>query len=426
MERSHQTDHRIERHRKPLIDRAVRQFRCDFGLKAPMVDCVEIAIRINQNPDKYNIRVKSSLELRPSILAHTIYIKAYDLYYVIVNRSQFVDGKGRVKYPYQKSSDCAVNFTLAHEFGHIYLEHAHLTNIHKSSDDILKEDLEADEFAGQLLMPERAIMRTNFQDAGEVARTFNVSLSALRVRLTYLNALDLLNSSGVPACECCGNTSIDPEGRFCSICSDPLPSAKGVLCMNYDDGFLLNENGRVLVCPRCMNAVLNAYDSKCAICGMPLYNRCTNPNCSVGVIHDGSARFCTVCGAATTFYQSGALLPWKTAMYAMYDLETVEDDALGAGRTITISTDDWSNFVCSLKPQKKLLSTLLMHSSVRYKRGRLLIIFRRNVDKYRFLARSGYMKLLTERFTDFFDLPLKKVNSASFEEFLPMEFQEHT
>jgi len=414
--------YRIQPHRESMVDRAVRTFRKDFGLLSPIVDCVEIAKLINRKPDQFNIRIQSSDDLSPNVLANTIYAKEFDLFYIVINRSQLIDKYGRARYHFRKSSDRVLNFTLAHEFGHIYLDHAHIPISKKNLKDHYEEDLEADEFAGRLLMPERSLMSANFSDLNLVAKTFKVSLSALDVRLSQLNALHIKESNKFQVCEKCGNTMLKPADNYCSICASALSSTKGVLVMNYDDGILLDENGRLFICPHCSNSHFKASDTYCSICGLPLENRCTNENCSVHVINDGSSRYCSKCGSPTSFLLSGVIEPWEQARNAQYSLESVEDEILGPGNIKYIPSYDWMDFVMMILVQKKSLATILLHASARYCNGKLLIIFRKSEDKFRFLARKGHMNIIKETFEEFFDLPLTKINSASYEEFQPTLF----
>ena len=415
--------YRIKPHRDPLIDRAVRTFRRDFNLIKPVVDCVKIAKHINRNPDRFNIRIQSSNELSSNNLANTIYVKEFDLYYVIVNQSQLFDESGRARYHFEKSSDRVLNFTLAHEFGHIYLEHAHIPNSDKSLIVNQEEDLEADEFAGRLLMPERSLKSANFSDLNLVARTFNVSISALNVRLNQINALKLKESNKFTTCEKCGNTELMPTDNYCSICASALSSTKGVLTMTYDDGIIIDDSGKLVICPRCSNSHFEAGDAYCSICGLPLKNRCTNDNCSVNVIHNSSARQCSTCGSPTTFLISSMIEPWEQARNAQYSLISVEDETLGPWEIKYISSDDWMDFVTMMVlSQKKAVAMILLHATARYSDGKLLIIFRKSEDKFRFLARKSHMNIIIEAFTEFFDLPLSKVNSASYEEFQPTLF----
>ncbi|SCZ80469.1 ImmA/IrrE family metallo-endopeptidase [Acidaminobacter hydrogenoformans] len=414
----------IQPHREPLIDRAVRSFKKDFNLFTPVVDCVEVAKRINQVPEQCNIRISSSAELSSNTLANTIYIKEHNLYYVVVNRSQLFDQNGRPKYPYKKSSDHAVNFTLAHEFGHIYLEHALIPLSEKTQEDIYEEDIEADEFAGRLLMPKKELVNANFTDLSLVAKTFMVSQSALHVRLNQLRANELKNSNRFPTCKNCGNTEFNTSDQFCPICAKSLSSHKGVLVMRYDDGIITDETGKVLLCPQCSNSDIKEEDKHCSICGIPLINWCSSSYCSVQEISDSSARHCTKCGSPTTFLLSGILEPWQRARDVQYCLQSVEEEALGSGEISFIDSQDWMDFVMLMLSDHKSIRMLMLYATARYSSGKLLILFRKNEDKFRFLSKKSYMKFFIDAFVEFFDLPLSKVNSASYEEYQPTTFIE--
>ena len=93
-------------------------------------------------------------------------------------------------------------FTIAHELGHYFLNHINnkgeFVDLHR---DVLavksKEEQEANEFAGCLLMPEKKLVekfdqlrKLNFGTGMiemELSRIFKVSQSAMNVRLKRLN-----------------------------------------------------------------------------------------------------------------------------------------------------------------------------------------------------------------------------------------------
>ena len=66
-------------------------------------------------------------------------------------------------------------FTLGHELGHIYLDHAG-ERLRMERD----HERQADEFARQLLCPRRELERMNVTDPQDVARICKVPLSAAR------------------------------------------------------------------------------------------------------------------------------------------------------------------------------------------------------------------------------------------------------
>lgn len=101
------------------------------------------------------------------------------------------------------------NFTIAHELGHYFLHQEELKNEHKgilideeysldgTTNILLREDqpitrtrieIEANNFAASLLMPEKVVRRVweSIKDIRECASIFNVSISAMSIRLERL------------------------------------------------------------------------------------------------------------------------------------------------------------------------------------------------------------------------------------------------
>lgn len=84
-----------------------------------------------------------------------------------------------------------------------------------------------------------------------------------------------------------------------------------------------DERGRFLYCPRCGNRNFSEDAKYCKMCGIYLYNECTNQSqfdgeigsdgwC--GRINPGDARYCEHCGAETILTQLGLLKPWQEVM----------------------------------------------------------------------------------------------------------------
>lgn len=80
------------------------------------------------------------------------------------------------------SNQSRVQYTLAHEVGHIYLDHG--------ADDDRTDEIEANAFASQLLMPEYTILRMyndyGYVNQGAISAIFGVSKSAAQNRLDSL------------------------------------------------------------------------------------------------------------------------------------------------------------------------------------------------------------------------------------------------
>jgi len=181
---------KIKPYRLLLIDQAVEEFKKEFGIKDVPVDCVKLARKMNCTKD-YNIRVKSTTLLHPTKLAETIYIRNIGMYLVSVNRSQLYDAvRKRLKYPFRCSSDRMVNFTLGHEFGHIFLKHALIPDSQKTPEIKDEENLESNEFAGRLFMPKTSLESCNLNSLSKIAAKFLVSEQAVLKRLTHLKHHD--------------------------------------------------------------------------------------------------------------------------------------------------------------------------------------------------------------------------------------------
>ena len=240
-----------------------------------------------------------------------------------------------------------VNFTLAHEFGHIFLGHADIPDKDKTPELLKEEDLEANEFAGRLLMPKTSIENCNFSSIGEVAAVYQVSEQAVLKRLTHLDRHDKRTTKATPVCSNCWNPNINYFDSFCSICGVPLTDKKGVFTMHYTDGYQVDESGRGIPCPRCGNSHYKDGDEHCRNCGMFLYNCCTNEFCDVGNVSDGSSRYCYSCGSQTTFLSSGSLNDWRPSKEAILSIHELEEDICGSGNNPQI-IDDWGYLIKSL------------------------------------------------------------------------------
>ncbi|QGG47319.1 hypothetical protein [Heliorestis convoluta] len=90
--------------------------------------------------------------------------------------------------------------------------------------------------------------------------------------------------------------------------------------MKYNDGFPMDENMRVTICPLCENNDFSTQAHYCKICGTKLLNECEGDPVydNYGDIVDtvyhsnpGDARFCEICGKPTYFSNSVFLKPWQ-------------------------------------------------------------------------------------------------------------------
>ncbi len=408
---------KIKPYRLIAIDQAVKRFKKAFGIKHLPIDCVQLAIEINKK-DSYNIKIRSTEDLPKRVLGRTHYIRQADLYLISINSTQLHDSmKNRSKYPYMYSSDRMVNFTLAHEFGHIFLEHAEIPD--EDKDDALKEeeDLEANEFAGRLLMPKHSIENCNFSNVSEVAAQYLVSEQAILKRLTHLKRHDKRRNKPIEVCSNCWNPNIKSDYQFCPVCGVPLTDKKGVLTMHYTDGYKMDDGGRAIPCPQCANTKYEDRDTYCRICGLYLLNVCTSDFCEA-MLDDGSARYCFYCGSQSSFLASGILSDWKPVKQALLSIHEVEEDICGVGNCPQ-PIEQWGYMIGELsKYPGTYLSQLLEGSDGMFYNGKL-IVYVKAKDTKEELELAKYHEGILAFTQGYLELDIEAVHIIAFEEHLP-------
>ena len=174
---------KIPKHRLELINSTLEQFISEYSIEKWPIDCVELIKRI-ENEKHIKLQIISTIILKEHEDAKTIYVPDINTFLIAVN-------KKKIHYPYITSQDRRLNFTLAHELGHIYLKHNDLPDNCKDDLVLEQEGFEADEFAGRLLIPEEFIASCNYTCISQVAKIFKVSESAILKRLSNLNREDL-------------------------------------------------------------------------------------------------------------------------------------------------------------------------------------------------------------------------------------------
>ena len=306
----HYTLDKIPRYRLDHIKMRVKWCKSIYDLKNSdwPLDCTRLIQKMKATqviPFTYGF-----FNLPDKCEAITDYQCDYNVYLMQINRR-------KVRYPFETSSDRRLNFTLAHEIGHIMLDHLKIPRDLKSGIEIEMEENEANEFAGRLLLPESMLYTCNYYSLDAIAQYFIVSKTALWMRLNNMKRLDLLNGRKKRSCGCCGNTSFSAFSQFCGICGHPIRNGlRGIRRIIYPQDIRLDMFKRVLSCPVCNSNNTGAGD-RCNRCGTYIFNYCSShyeshpDDCSFANM--GNSRFCEMCGRPNYYFQKGLLQPWQEA-----------------------------------------------------------------------------------------------------------------
>jgi len=244
-------------------------------------------------------------------------------------------------------------FTIAHELGHIFLEHHNKANTNVLLRKGISQSLysvfekEANCFARNFLAPYPLVtMMTEIgsplaQD--EIMEGFNISYDASINRLRFLKLdsyrctaehMTYFSSYHIHLgdyCLTCKNGEIKPAS-ICKICGEKDSVAfKGVNRMFYRDGVETDENLRVLRCPNCDNEEIGKTAEYCKICGTKVINYCTGNKSydHFGNVEDveyhknsSNARYCEICGEKTEYFENKFLKSWKEYEEESEELES--------------------------------------------------------------------------------------------------------
>ena len=261
--------------------------------------------------------------------AKCYYLPESDLYIIVYN---------------EKKSKKRIRFSLAHELGHIILEHLHdkRTEIDRGGlEDVAYFAMEgaANTFAGNFLAPpiliQERISGKHF-DISDIAKFFNISNESVRNyrKRDYQYWLEIphepcenrilercKNSIFPCFCNSCSSSFYGKHYLFCPICgSQSLSSYEGEEnAMAKYSGVKIGEGGRTAPCPICGNEEHVEGATFCMICGKPAVNQCTvaisqygnNDQCDHTEPLPGNARYCPYCGSETTFLKEGLLKVWN-------------------------------------------------------------------------------------------------------------------
>nr|MBO2495052.1 hypothetical protein [Clostridia bacterium] len=244
----------------------------------------------------------------------------------------FTNGLYSIAYNNRTRSVGRIRFTLMHEIGHIYLKHLEefkQTTLKRgglSTEEYEILEKEAHIFASEVLSPYQVLIPLRWINYKLIQKYCGLSTKAAQIRAAQIRDL-LVNNVYVDEhsviyryfynfihckhCTYCGFSFVSKEAKYCPICGQKLQWGEGT--MKYNDGYELDEKGKVLKCPICGNEEVgeSEYEEYCIICGTYLINKCTSMNCER--IVPGNARYCPYCGSQTTFFRDELLLPWEVA-----------------------------------------------------------------------------------------------------------------
>ncbi len=287
------------------VNISLKRFMKDYDVTEYPVDCFRLVHRIQESKLIY-LEVLEEGGLSPAFNAVATYLPEVDSFQIVMKP---VPPDWRKRSAWRRC-----NFTLAHELGHIFCGHLNVPKSMKSAEWRKQDDLEADEFAARLLMPERLILKSQFASFEELSGEFLVSAQACFKRLNNLKRLDLVARPKREACPDCGNDHFSPVAEFCEICGKPLFEGRktGVRVVEYTRP-LADETGRLLFCPVCGNEEFSEHAQYCRICGLPAYNYCRSNNYFRFCRHVNAtnARFCELCGCETEFSLRHVLPDWR-------------------------------------------------------------------------------------------------------------------
>lgn len=242
------------------------------------------------------------VDLPSNFDAVSAYLDSHEVYLLQINRT-------KVNYPFTSSRDRRTNFTLAHELGHILLNHLLIPAEVKSHLDLENEEREADEFAGRLLMPADIVLACNFYSLHQVAAYFNVSRSALWTRLARMGRLDLMKKKVIPTCNRCGNTTFSDFAEFCGICGQELMgNLQGVRRIRHPEIIPMDMYKRFKRCPYCYADGDFISGDHCIRCRSTIFNYCSGfltEDCSYAGA--GNHRYCESCGRPTELNVKGVI-----------------------------------------------------------------------------------------------------------------------
>lgn len=238
-------------------------------------------------------------------------------------------------------------FTIAHELGHIRLGHKNADSLMRKQFNREKDpvEIEADDFAGELLRPPALMALTNVENVNEIQcicwvssssaengakriRNIKHRIAAKKDKIVLFYKKQFYNFINQKYCLDCQSLFISENAKFCPTCGcNKIKWANRRQSifkfveeppMIYPSHRLNAQTSKAIICPVCDNEGINPEGNYCHICGTYLINECvgyTNEHGNwiegCGNKEIGSSRYCSICGNPTSFYRDNVLLPWQ-------------------------------------------------------------------------------------------------------------------
>lgn len=246
-------------------------------------------------------------------------------------------------------------WNIAHELGHIVLNHHKNTNTRifrrKLSDSEYDEmEEEADWFAAYILVPHIIVYSIQRFSNFSLKAICHVSKKAESYRIDEFNLWKLHRSinkydkkllklySHKKICKTC-KSIVDDNFKYCHICGNGkiMLFHKCKYVKQGDDNVKYKEIDFSNGCPICHNEDIVQNAKYCHICGVGTENKClgvydeyseTHKQCDEAEKNPipSNARFCPYCGSETTFYRKEILIPWQKENFNLEDFEVIKDD----------------------------------------------------------------------------------------------------
>lgn len=258
-------------------------------------------------------------------------------------------------------------FTLAHELGHIFLEHHQLagTDILNrqfiSNEDYEEYEKEANAFARNFLSP--APLAWEVIDGGnsrnqdhDIQMAFDVTERAANMRVSYIRR-DLKDYSDtmkkavkkihIRYHRYCGKCKsyLPSDAKYCIICGNSRLS-KHIIYKPLPPIIKADKNGFFEQCPQCGNADVSENSRYCMICGTPLRNACLG-NSRDGKTHRrhlnlSCSKFCAECGSQTLYNYRNIKIKEEDSEVKYTDGVEYDEQSLRVKRCPVCNNDEFS------------------------------------------------------------------------------------